>query len=486
MTEKLIFDLSREGRKGYSLSGNDIPELSIETVLPDKFLRKEPADLPEIPESEVVRHFIRLSNMNYHVDKNMYPLGSCTMKYNPKVNDAACDLAGFSELHPLQPEKTVQGALQMMYELSGMLAEIAGMAAVTLQPAAGAHGELTGILLIKKYHEARGSKRSKLLVVDSAHGTNPASAAIAGYEIISVSSNADGRTDLGDLKAKLDGEVAALMLTNPNTIGLFEKDILTIAQMVHENGSLLYMDGANMNALLGITRPGDMGFDVVHYNLHKSFSAPHGGGGPGSGPVGVCEKLIPYLPVPVIERIETPEGSSFRLNTDHPESIGRMMNFYGNFSVLIRAYTYIRMLGASGLRRVSENAIINANYLLSRLDSRYDLPYPKPVLHEFCLSGDRQKKAHGVKTLDIAKRLLDYGYHAPTIYFPLIVSEALMIEPTETETRETLDLFAEALLCIADEAENSPDLLRSAPVNTPVKRLDEAQASRQLNICCQG
>ena len=486
MREKLIFDLSREGRKGYSLSGNDIPELTAESVIPEKFLRKRPADLPEVPESEVVRHFIRLSNMNYHVDKNMYPLGSCTMKYNPKVNDAACELPGFSELHPLQPEKTVQGALQLMHELGGMLAEIAGMAAVTLQPAAGAHGELTGILLIKKYHEARNSKRGKLLVVDSAHGTNPASAAIAGYDIISVKSGSDGRTDLEDLKAKLDGDVAALMLTNPNTIGLFEKDILVIERMVHENGSLLYMDGANMNALLGITRPGDMGFDVVHYNLHKSFSAPHGGGGPGSGPVGVSENLIPYLPVPVVERIETADGVSYRLDTGNAESIGRMMNFFGNFSVLLRAYVYIRMLGAEGLRRVSENAIINANYMLALLDKRYELPYPKPVMHEFCLSGDLQKKEHGVRTLDIAKRLLDYGFHAPTIYFPLIVSEALMIEPTETETRETLDLFAEAMLGIADEAGSSPELVLSAPVSTPVKRLDEAQASRQLNICCTG
>ncbi|MBN1279146.1 MAG: aminomethyl-transferring glycine dehydrogenase subunit GcvPB [Chlorobium sp.] len=486
MREQLIFDLSREGRKGYSLAVNDIPELTPQKVLPEKFLRTRLADLPEVPESEVVRHFIRLSNLNYHVDKNMYPLGSCTMKYNPKINDAVCDLPGFSELHPLQPEETVQGALQMMYELSDMLAEIAGMAAVTLQPAAGAHGELTGILLIKKYHEARGSKRTKLLVVDSAHGTNPASAAIAGYSIVSVKSADDGRTDLDDLSEKLDKEVAAIMLTNPNTIGLFEKDILMIERMVHDNGSLLYMDGANMNALLGITRPGDMGFDVVHYNLHKSFSAPHGGGGPGSGPVGVSEKLIPYLPIPVVEKIDTPDGSIYRLNNACPESIGRMMNFYGNFSVLIRAYTYIRMLGADGLRRVSENAIINANYLLSRLYQSYDLPYPKPVMHEFCLSGDRQKKQHGVKTLDIAKRLLDYGFHAPTIYFPLIVSEALMIEPTETETKETLDLFADAMLSIANEAETSPELIISAPENTPVKRLDEAHASRQLNICCPG
>ena len=480
MREKLIFDISRKGRKGYSLSGNKFPELPLESILPAKFLRTTPAELPEVSESEVVRHFVRLSNMNYHVDKNMYPLGSCTMKYNPKINDYTCDLPGFSALHPLQPAATTQGALQLMYELAEMLREIAGMAAVTLQPAAGAHGELTGILLIKKYHESIGSKRHKLLVVDSAHGTNPASAALAGYEIISVKGNADGRTDLDDLRTKLDGDVAALMLTNPNTIGLFEKEILVISKMVHDNGSLLYMDGANMNALLGIARPGDMGFDVMHYNLHKTFAAPHGGGGPGSGPVGVSEKLLPFLPVPVIVK----EGTTYRLSYDRPESIGRMMHFYGNFAVLVRAYTYIRMLGPDGLRRVSENAIINANYLLSLLLERYDLPYPKTVLHEFCLSGDRQKKAHGVKTLDIAKRLLDYGFHAPTIYFPLIVSEALMIEPTETESKETLDVFAQALLAIADEAVNNPALVLSAPITTPVKRLDDAMASRQLNICC--
>lgn len=480
MREKLIFELSRKGRKGYSLSGNEFPEQPLENIIPSKFLRTTPAELPEVAESEVVRHFVRLSNLNYHVDKNMYPLGSCTMKYNPKINDYTCDLPGFSALHPLQPGETTQGALQLMYELAEMLREIAGMAAVTLQPAAGAHGELTGILLIKKYHESIGSKRHKLLVVDSAHGTNPASAALAGYDIISVKGNADGRTDLDDLRSKLDGDVAALMLTNPNTIGLFETEILAISKMVHDNGSLLYMDGANMNALLGITRPGDMGFDVVHYNLHKTFAAPHGGGGPGSGPVGVSEKLIPFLPVPVIVK----EGTTYKLSYDRPESIGRMMNFYGNFAVLVRAYTYIRMLGPDGLRRVSENAIINANYLLSLLLESYDLPYPKPVMHEFCLSGDRQKKAHGVKTLDIAKRLLDYGFHAPTIYFPLIVSEALMIEPTETESKETLDVFAQALLSIADEAANNPALVTSAPVTTPVKRLDDAMASRQLNICC--
>ncbi|NTV02750.1 MAG: aminomethyl-transferring glycine dehydrogenase subunit GcvPB [Chlorobiaceae bacterium] len=484
MKEPLIFDLSRSGRKGYSFSPLDIPAKPAGELLPLKFLRKDAAELPEIPESEVVRHFVRLSNLNYHVDKNMYPLGSCTMKYNPKINDYTCDLPGFAALHPMQPEATVQGALQMMHELAEMLSEIAGMAAVSLQPAAGAHGELTGILLIKKYHQNLGKPRKKLLVVDSAHGTNPASAALGGYETVSVKSNAAGRTDLDDLRSKLDGEVAALMLTNPNTIGLFESEILTIAKMVHDNGSLLYMDGANMNALLGLSRPGDMGFDVVHYNLHKSFSAPHGGGGPGSGPVGVSEKLVEFLPVPVVEKYEEEGETKYRLNTDRPENIGRMMNFYGNFSVLVRAYTYIRMLGAEGLKRVSENAIINANYLLGRLLDHYALPYPKPVMHEFCLSGDRQKKEHNVRTLDIAKRLLDYGYHAPTVYFPLIVSEALMIEPTETETKETLDAFADAMIAIAEEAAADPAKVLAAPVTTPVRRLDEAQASRQLNICC--
>lgn len=486
MKEAFIFDLSREGRRGTRFGVPDLPSRPVRQLIPERFMRSEPADLPELPESEVVRHFIRLSNFNYHVDKNMYPLGSCTMKYNPKINDCTADLQGFTSMHPLQPESTAQGSLRLMYELSGMLCEIAGMAAVCLQPAAGAHGELTGILLIKKYHESSGSKRDKLLVVDSAHGTNPASAAIANYEIVSVKSNAEGRTDIEDLKTKLTSDVAALMLTNPNTLGLFEKDILAIEKLVHENGSLLYMDGANMNALMGITRPGDMGFDIVHYNLHKTFSAPHGGGGPGSGPVGVCEKLVPFLPVPVIEKNEANGTAHYTLNMDKPESIGRMMNFYGNFAVLVRAYTYIRMLGTEGVRRVSENAVINANYLLSRLLDKFELPYPKPVMHEFCISGDRQKKQHNVRTLDMAKRLLDYGFHAPTIYFPLIVSEALMIEPTETETIETLDAFADALLEIADEAENSPELVLNAPVETPVKRLDEAQASRQLNVCFFG
>ncbi len=486
MKEKLIFDLSREGRRGIRFGTSDIPSGPVEQLLPKRFLRQKPADLPEIPESEVVRHFIRLSNFNYHVDKNMYPLGSCTMKYNPKINDYTSDLPGFTSVHPLQPAFTAQGSLRLMYELSEMLREIAGMAAVTLQPAAGAHGELTGILLIKKFHESRNSNRNKLLVVDSAHGTNPASAAIANYEIVSVKSNAEGRTDIEDLKTKITPDVAALMLTNPNTLGLFEKEILTIEKLIHENGSLLYMDGANMNALMGITKPGDMGFDIVHYNLHKTFSAPHGGGGPGSGPVGVCQKLVPFLPVPVIEKIEENGNVRYSMSMDKPESIGRMMNFYGNFAVLVRAYTYTRMLGPEGARRVSENAIINANYLLSRLLERFELPYPKPVMHEFCLSGDRQKKQHNVRTLDIAKRLLDYGFHAPTIYFPLIVSEALMVEPTETETIETLDAFADALLAIADEAANNPELVLEAPVSTPVKRLDEAHASRKLNVCFFG
>ena len=486
MKESLIFDLSREGRRGLRFGSTGVPEKPVGELVPEKHLRSKPAELPEVPESEVVRHFIRLSTLNYHVDKNMYPLGSCTMKYNPKINDVTSDLQGFGAMHPLQPGETAQGSLRLMFELSGMLAEIAGMDAVTLQPAAGAHGELTGILLIRKYHESKGSKRTRLLVVDSAHGTNPASAAIAGYDIVSVKSNAEGRTDIDDLREKLTPDVAALMLTNPNTLGLFENDIETIEKLVHGNGSLLYMDGANMNALMGITRPGDMGFDIVHYNLHKTFSAPHGGGGPGSGPVGVRGKLTSFLPVPVVEKVEENGLVRYRLSTDRPESIGRMMNFYGNFGVLVRAYTYIRMLGPDGVRRVSENAILNANYLLSKLLDKFELPYPKPVMHEFCLSGERQKKEHNVRTLDMAKRLLDYGFHAPTVYFPLIVSEALMIEPTETETRETLDAFADALLAIADEAAESPETVLNAPGSTPVKRLDEARASRTLDICCPG
>ncbi len=477
MYDKVIFELSEDGRRGYTLPKLTFPEKPIEDILPDEFLRKEPPLLPEVSESEVVRHFIQLSNKNYHLDKGFYPLGSCTMKYNPKVNENTAHLEGFEAIHPHQEDKDVQGALQLMYELNEALCEISGMTAVTLQPAAGAHGELTGMMMVHAYHEKQGRARKKVLLPDSAHGTNPASSVISGYQAVQIKSNSDGLIDLNQLKENLDEDVAALMVTNPNTLGLFESQIGEIKELLDEVGALLYMDGANLNALLGIVRPGDLGVDVMHFNLHKTFSTPHGGGGPGSGPVGVSERLVPFLPVPRIEK----RGDEFHLNSDFPDSIGKVQAFYGNFSVIVKAFTYIRMLGSEGLKRVSRNAILNANYLLEKVKSAYELPYPRRPMHEFVLSGDRQKK-NGVKTLDIAKRLLDLGFHAPTVYFPLIVHEALMVEPTETESRQTLDAFAEALLRIAKEAEENPDSLKNAPVTTPVGRLNEALAARQLQV----
>lgn len=477
MPEKLIFEKGVHGRRGYSLEPLDVPRRSEKELLPRRSLRQSDPQLPELNEVEVIRHFIALSQMNYHVDKGMYPLGSCTMKYNPKINEKVAGFEGFVALHPLQDEEDVQGALRIMYELGNYLCEIAGLKAISLQPAAGAHGELTGLLMIRAYHQERGDPRRKVILPDSAHGTNPASITISGYQAIQIRSNPQGLIDLEELKAHLDEDVAALMLTNPNTLGLFESQVAEISQMVHDVGALLYMDGANLNALLGITRPGDIGFDVVHFNLHKTFSTPHGGGGPGSGPVGVSERLVDFLPVPVIER----EGDKFYLDYNRPKSIGRVSPFYGNFGVMTKAYAYIRMLGEKGLRRVSENAIINSNYLLARLKKSYHLPYSTPPMHEFVLSGKLQK-VKGVRTLDIAKRLLDYGFHAPTIYFPLIVEEALMIEPTETEPKEVLDRFADAMIQIAHEAEENPDLVRGAPHTTPVSRLDEALAARRLNL----
>jgi glycine dehydrogenase subunit 2 len=477
MPEQLLFEISKPGRKGYTLPKLDVEEKPVHELIPKKFLRNKPAALPEISENEVVRHFVRLSTMNYHIDKGFYPLGSCTMKYNPKINEAVAGMSAFCDLHPLQPERTVQGALELMYDLGEYLKEISGMNAITLQPAAGAHGELTGILLIRAYHVKQGRRRTKILVPDSAHGTNPASAAIAGYKAVSVKSNSHGTVDIEDLKNNLDEDVAALMLTNPNTLGIFEKDILTISKLVHDAGALMYMDGANLNALIGLVRPGDIGFDCLHINLHKTFSTPHGGGGPGSGPVAVNERLAPFLPVPIIEK----KGKFFGMNWNLPESIGKMHAFSGNFSIMVRAYTYIRMHGADGLRANSEAAIINANYLLGKLRTVFDVPYQEPTMHEFVLSADRQKQK-GVNAMHIAKRLLDYGFHAPTTYFPLIVHEALMIEPTETETRETLDAFADALLKINDEITDHPDVVTSAPHSTPVRKLDDALAARQVNV----
>lgn len=478
MIEPLLFEMSAEGRKGYSLPELDVPEKPLNSVIPKSFLRETQAALPELSEMDVVRHFTRLSILNHHVDKNFYPLGSCTMKYNPKINETVARLPGFSALHPFQVPEGVQGALRLMHELGQFLCEISGMEGITLQPAAGAHGEITGIKLIRAYHEATsGNPRKNIILPDSAHGTNPASATISGYHCVQIQSGPDGLVDLDALSACLNKDTAALMLTIPNTLGLFESQILEIAKRVHDVGGLLYMDGANLNALLGIVRPGDMGVDVVHFNLHKTFSTPHGGGGPGSGPVGVKSPLVPFLPIPHLIQ----KGNTFVWSEEAPQSIGKITAFYGHFLVMVKAYAYIRMLGASGLKEVAENAILNANYLMRKLEPHFTLPHTQPHMHEFVLSGDRYK-SKGIKTLDIAKRLLDYGFHAPTVYFPLIVHEAMMIEPTETESKETLDQFVNAMLSILKEIETNPEVVLKAPLHTPVSRLDEGFAARELNI----
>lgn len=477
----LLFELSVENRTGFSLPQLDVPKQEMSAILPERFIRKQPARLPQLSENEIIRHFIALSIMNHHVDKGFYPLGSCTMKYNPKINENIANNSCLKDLHPMQNTRLIQGALTIMHELAEYLCEIAGMKAVTLQPAAGAHGELLGLMLIRAYHENAGNPRENILIPDSAHGTNPASVTISGYNSIKIKSNDRGLVDLDDLKKNLNEKTAALMLTNPNTLGLFETQLRQIKNLLDETGALLYMDGANLNALLGIIRPGDVGVDVLHFNLHKTFSTPHGGGGPGAGPVGVSEKLIDFLPVPRVIK----DKAQYKLDYNFPKSIGRVHSFYGNFGVIIRAYTYIRMLGSEGLRRVSENAIINANYLMKLLQEEFDLPYPGPAMHEFVLSGSRQKEK-GVTTTDMAKRLLDFGFHAPTIYFPLIVREALMIEPTETESKQTLDQFAECLINIAHEVETNPDVVKSAPHYTPVSRLDEARAVKQPDVRYKG
>lgn len=476
--EKLIFEKSKTGRKGYTLPALDVPARSASELLPGDCIRKTAAILPEVSENEISRHYIRLSQLNYNIEKGLYPLGSCTMKYNPKVNEKTAALSGFAELHPCSEEAHSQGALRLMYELGDCLKEITGLQGVTLQPSAGSQGELAGILTFRAYHLDRGDlKRTKILIPDSAHGTNPASAAIGGFQIVNIKSSSDGRVDVEDLRSKIGDDVAGMMITNPNTVGTFESNIEEIEKLIHGCGGLLYMDGANLNALLGIVRPGDMGFDCVHINLHKTFSTPHGGGGPGAGPICVSEKLVPFLPIPQIEK----ENDTYKLILDKPKSIGRMHSFFGNFGVLVRAYTYMRMLGAKGLREVSENAILNANYIMARLKDYYLFPYDEKCMHECVLSADWQKK-DGVSAKDIAKRLLDYGFHAPTIYFPLIVHEAMLIEPTETETVESLDEFIDAMIKIAEEAKTNPDLVIKAPYTTPLKRLDDALAARKLNI----
>ncbi|MDN5277469.1 MAG: glycine dehydrogenase subunit 2 [Clostridiales bacterium] len=470
----LIFEMSKSGRKAYSLPHCDVPQLALEEMVPRECLREEDARLPEVSEVDVVRHFMRLSQLNYGVDSGFYPLGSCTMKYNPKVNEDVAALAGFTQVHPQQPAETVQGCLEILYRMDRLLSEITGMDRFSLQPAAGAHGEMTGLMIIKAYHQHRGDvKRNKIIVPDSAHGTNPASAAMVGFDVVEVKSNDRGEVDLEALKAVVDDTTAGLMLTNPNTLGLFEGNILEIADIVHKAGGLLYYDGANMNAILGMVRPGDMGFDVVHLNLHKTFSTPHGGGGPGSGPVGVKEELEPFLPVPMVVF----KDGRYYLDYDRPLSIGRVKSFYGNFGVVVKAYAYIMSMGAEGLKRVSESAVLNANYLMERLKEHYLVPYNRRCMHEFVISAQRQKEK-GVSALDIAKRLMDFGFHPPTMYFPLIVKEALMIEPTETESKETLDAFADALIEIAREVEEQPEKVKGAPHTTPVRRLDEAKAAR--------
>ncbi|MCQ4086237.1 aminomethyl-transferring glycine dehydrogenase subunit GcvPB [Saccharibacillus sp. JS10] len=480
----LIFELSQPGRVAYSLPECDVPSSDEEmsSWLPAEFKRSDAAALPEVSEVDVIRHYTGLSRRNFGVDNGFYPLGSCTMKYNPKINEDVARYAGFAKIHPYQPVSSVQGALQMMYTLQNDLAALTGMDAVTLQPAAGAHGEWTGLMMIRSYHEARGEHRTKVIVPDSSHGTNPASATVAGFETVTIPSNAKGMVDLDKLREVVGSDTAALMLTNPSTLGLFEEQIVEIAEIVHEAGGLLYYDGANSNAIMGITRPGDMGFDVVHLNLHKTMSTPHGGGGPGAGPVGVKSILIPYLPAPTIEK---KADGSYDFAEASKDSIGRVKAFYGNFGILVRAYTYIRTYGPDGLRRVSECAVLNANYMMARLKGHYEVPFAGPCKHEFVMSGSGLKQ-YGVRTLDVAKRLLDFGYHPPTIYFPLNVEECIMIEPTETESKETLDGFIDTMIRIAEEAKTDPELLLNAPYTTPVTRLDETNAARKpvLNCAC--
>jgi glycine dehydrogenase subunit 2 len=473
--QTLIFELSKPGRVGYSLPELDVPETDIQELLNEDYMRQEEPELPEVSELQIMRHYTALSKRNHGVDSGFYPLGSCTMKYNPKINEDVARYAGFAHIHPLQPEETVQGAMEMLYDLQTTLAEITGMDEVTLQPAAGAQGEWTGLMLIRAYHEKNGDfNRTKVIVPDSAHGTNPASATVAGLEAVTVKSDENGLVDLEHLKSVVGEDTAALMLTNPNTLGLFEEHILEMAKIIHEAGGKLYYDGANMNAIMGKARPGDMGFDVVHLNLHKTFTGPHGGGGPGSGPVGVKKDLIPFLPKPVLSK----SGDEYVFDYNRPDSIGRVKPFYGNFGINVRAYTYIQTMGREGLKLVSEYAVLNANYMMRRLEPYFELPYKQHCKHEFVISGSRQKKL-GVRTLDMAKRLLDFGYHPPTIYFPLNVEECMMIEPTETESKETLDEFIDVMIQITKEVEENPEIVQEAPHTTVIKRLDEVTAARK-------
>jgi glycine dehydrogenase subunit 2 len=470
---KLIYEKSRSGRRASSLPRYDVPP----TPVPPQLAREEPPRLTEISEPELVRHFTELSTRTFGIDTGFYPLGSCTMKHNPRVNERVVNLPGFRDLHPLQEPEGAQGALELMWRLQEMLAEIAGLPAVSLQPAAGSQGELTGLMLMRAYFADRGEARRKVVVADTAHGTNPASVTMAGYELQKVETDERGNIDVAHLREMVDQETAGLMLTNPSTLGLFDEHIEEVAAIFHEAGALLYYDGANLNAVCGISRPGDMGFDIVHFNLHKTFSQPHGGGGPGGGPIAVRDRLEPFLPVPAV----VTDGESFGLDYDRPKSIGKVRGFYGPFGVFVRSYAYIRAYGPA-LREMSEAAVLNANYLLARLKEAYELPFDRLCMHEFVLSARRLKREHGISALDVAKRLMDYGFHPPTVYFPLIVPEALMIEPTETETKETLDAFADAMLEIAREARESPDVIKEAPQKRPVRRVDEVKAAKRAVV----
>lgn len=479
LISKLIFEKSVENRIAYSLPECDVPSNNIGDFIPENFIRKETAKLPEVSEVDVMRHYIGLSKKNHGVLSGFYPLGSCTMKYNPAIADDVSVLNGFTDTHPLLPlisEENSQGCLRLMYELQNMLSEITGMDAFSLQPAAGAHGELTGLMIIKSYHEKNNNfNRTKILIPDSAHGTNPASASMAGFETVQIKSDINGSVDLDDLRANIDENLAGLMLTNPSTLGLFEPNILEISKIIHDAGGLLYYDGANQNAIMGISRPGDMGFDVVHLNLHKTFATPHGGGGPGSGPVGVKKNLVSYLPRPAV--IIDIDGK-YRFDYDMPDSIGKVRSFYGNFGIMIRAYTYILSMGADGLKVASENAVLNANYLMSKLREFMQIEHNRICMHEFVVTCAQQKEKN-VSALDIAKRMIDFSVHPPTIYFPLIVKEAMMFEPTETESKQTLDEFVEIMRGIIREADENPEILKTAPHNAPVGRLDDVKAARK-------
>jgi len=481
---RTIFQKGAPGRRAFVCPELDVPAVDVAELLPERFRRAEPPRLPEVSEPELVRHYVGISKRNFDLDSGFYPLGSCTMKHNPRLHERVAALPGHARLHPLQDPERAQGALELMWNLQGALEEVSGLPHVSLQPSAGSHGELAGVLLTRAYHEDRGQTRHKVLTPDTAHGTNPATVTMAGFEVVKLATNPDGGVDVEDLRAKADGDVACLMLTNPNTLGVFDPNIAEIAEIVHGVGATLYYDGANLNAVMGLSRPGDMGFDIVHFNLHKSFTQPHGGGGPGSGPIAVSERIAPFLPVPVVARRE--DGT---YDLDHgsgrvgSKSIGRLRGFHGNYGCFVRSYAYICSLGGDGLKDASEAAVLNANYLLARLREHgvaeyLPLAYGELCMHEFVLSGGPMKRDLEIKTLDLAKRLLDFGFHPPTVYFPLLVEEALMIEPTETETKETLDAFADAVAAILEEAARDPEIARGAPYSTPVRRLDEVAAAK--------